>query len=811
MFPKVAWGYKYITVPTQPSTMNINHFRILVDNPSAVVQRNGVVLTGLVNNSYYEYLNSTSSVDVIESDKPIMVAQYMTSHGQCGNPSASVGDPEMIYLSSVQQTIDTVSLVSSPLGNSSNRQHFINVTTKTVDAPNFLLDGAPVTFSPVTNDPTGTYSYAQIPVAESSHTLTSPRGFNAIAYGVAGDESYGYNAGTNLVDLLSGFTVQNQYAAGTSVTACRGSQFYMRVTLAFRATSIIWDFNTNANLSPSANITELNPTPEDSVVVNGVKLFIYRLATPFVYNALGSFDVKVTANNPTPDGCDGNKTFTFPINVSQGPAADFTFSSTAGCLAPIQFTDASAGNGGTINTWRWDFGDAVLDSTQNPNHTYTAGGSFTVKLRVITAEGCYADTLKVLTFSGVPVAGFTAAANGCVNVAHTFTNTSTLTSGTITQWNWNFGDGSPVVNGTTGDAQTHTYTTAGTYTVTLTVVSSTGCSSTAFTQQVTIAATPTVTFSALAGVCNTNPSVALTGGSPVTVAGTGTGVYSGPGVSNGNFDAATAGVGTHTITYTYTTLAGCTATATQTIVVSQSATLTIGAVAPLCTDAAAVTLVPSVAGGVFTGTGVNGTSFNPAVAGAGTFAIGYSIPSNACTVPASLQIVVNPAPTGFSAGNDVETIFGRTGTLTGSGPSTYTYMWSPASVTNINSLVTRSTATQTTTYTLTATNSFGCTATDDVLLTLTKSCIDPPNVFTPNNDGFYDKWVVINGTCTRVVKVEVFNRWGGLVYSNEQYNNTWDGTHNGKPLPDGTYYYIVKATLVNGDVTNFRGNVTIMR
>ena len=313
-------------------------------------------------------------------------------------PQQAVGDPEMIYLSSLQQTIDTVSLVSSPLGNGTGRAHFINVTTKTVDAPNFLLDGAPVTFSPVTNDPTNTYSYAQIPVAETSHTLTSPRGFNAIAYGVANDESYGYNAGTNLVDLLSGFTVQNQYASGTSVAACRGSQFYMRVTLAFRATNIIWDFNTNPNLSPSANITETNPVPEDSVVINGVMLYIYKLATPFVYNALGSFPVKVTANNPTPDGCDGNKVFTFPVTVNQGPAANFTFSSTAGCLAPVQFTDASLGNGGTIGSWKWDFGDTNLDSIQNPNHTYTAGGSFTVKLRVITAEGCYADTSKVYDF-----------------------------------------------------------------------------------------------------------------------------------------------------------------------------------------------------------------------------------------------------------------------------------------------------------------------------------------------------------------------------------------------------------------------------
>jgi gliding motility-associated-like protein len=230
----------------------------------------------------------------------------------------------------------------------------------------------------------------------------------------------------------------------------------------------------------------------------------------------------------------------------------------------------------------------------------------------------------------------------------------------------------------------------------------------------------------------------------------------------------------------------------------------------LCTNSDPVVLVPSVAGGVFTGTGVTGSTFTPSAAG--TFTIGYSIPSNTCTVPASLQIVVNPAPTGFSAGLDVDGIFGRTATLTGNGPADNTYLWSPAAaLTNAASLITVSSATVTTTYTLTATNSFGCKASDDVILNVTKLCVDPPSVFTPNNDGFYDKWVVINGGCTKSVQVNVYNRWGGLVYSNDRYNNEWDGTHKGKALPDGTYYYLVKALLQNGEVLNFKGNVTIMR
>lgn len=745
MFPKVAWGYKYIVVPTQPATMNIGHVRVLVDDAATVVKRNGTVLTGIINNTYYEYLNSAASVDVIEADKPIMVAQYMTTHGQCGNPSASVGDPEMIYLSSVQQTIDTVSLVSSPLGNSSNRSHFINVTLKTADAPNFLLDGAGVTFNPVANDPGGLYSYAQIPVAQSSHTLTCPGGFNAIAYGVAGDESYGYNAGTNLVDLFSGFNIRNEFASGASAAACRGSQFYMKVTLAFKPLSIVWNFGANTNLSPNTDVTQSSTDltqPDvliDSFIINGVQLYTYQIPTPYVYNALGSFDVHITATSPTPDGCNGLKEFTFPIVVNQGPIADFTLPVTNGCFGTVQFTDASSGNGGTIDTWQWNFGDTPpgTSADQSPSYTYTAGGSFNVHLRTITTEGCYADTTKILTFSGVPEAGFDAADTACINTLVTFTDTSKVASGSITQWVWTFGDASTPVTATTSAAQTHTYNAAGTYNATLVVTSSTGCASTVFNHPIVIEALPTVTLGTINGVCNNEAAFALTGGSPATQAGVGTGVYSGPGVSNGNFDPAAAGVGTQTITYTYTTQAGCAASATTPVVVSQSTALSIQPVEALCSDGDPVTLVPNVAGGVFSGAGILGNTFNPSLSGAGTFTINYNISSNPCADPATIQIVVNQGP---------------------------------------------------------------C-----------KPCVDPPKVFTPNSDGFYDKWVVVNGTCAKVVKVNVYNRWGGLVYNSENYRNDWEGTYKGKTLPDGTYYYVIEVQMQNRPPYKLTGNVTIMR
>jgi hypothetical protein len=71
-----------------------------VRDPSTVVKRNNVQLTGLINNHYYQYQSTTA--DFIESDRPIMVAQFLT--GAC----AGVGDPEMIYISPIEQAINNV-------------------------------------------------------------------------------------------------------------------------------------------------------------------------------------------------------------------------------------------------------------------------------------------------------------------------------------------------------------------------------------------------------------------------------------------------------------------------------------------------------------------------------------------------------------------------------------------------------------------------------------------------------------------------------------------------------------------------------
>jgi gliding motility-associated-like protein len=81
------------------------------------------------------------------------------------------------------------------------------------------------------------------------------------------------------------------------------------------------------------------------------------------------------------------------------------------------------------------------------------------------------------------------------------------------------------------------------------------------------------------------------------------------------------------------------------------------------------------------------------------------------------------------------------------------------------------------------------------------------NLFTPNNDGFNDLWELPELSTWGNCEVKVYNRWGKLVYDNKNYNNTWDGTSGGNPVPEGPYYFVIKTE--NSGVV--KGTVNIVR
>jgi gliding motility-associated-like protein len=68
------------------------------------------------------------------------------------------------------------------------------------------------------------------------------------------------------------------------------------------------------------------------------------------------------------------------------------------------------------------------------------------------------------------------------------------------------------------------------------------------------------------------------------------------------------------------------------------------------------------------------------------------------------------------------------------------------------------------------------------------------SLFTPNNDGMNDYWYIPDIDQYGTISVQIFNRFGKLLYHSSAYKNDWEGTYNGNPLPEASYYYIIKSS-----------------
>ncbi|WP_165958025.1 PKD domain-containing protein [Segetibacter sp. 3557_3] len=495
VFPKNAWGRRFLTVPT--ATLTNNFYRIAVGDPSTIVTVDGVRLTNLVSNFYYEFQSTTPKV--IASDQPVLVAQYITSSGTTGcNNITDVGDPEMIYLSPVEQTIGNITLNSTGRFNIS--EHYINVVIRTSGVSSFRLDNVarPTSFLPHPVD--NSYSYARFSVAAGAHNLRSDSGFNAIAYGYGSAESYGYNAGTNIRDLNQFVSIKNEYATVNFAATCKITPFNFSITLPYEPNSITWDFANNPNLSPNVPVKDNAPGADSVYQRDGKTLRRYTLPGSYSFAAAGTYPVKVFVSNPSSDGCPGEQELSYDVEVFEKPVVDFSFAHN-GCVSDtVLFSETTLPGARQTIKWMWDFGDATTDTVKNPRKLYRSAGTYNVRYGSVNDVGCFSDITKPITRLNPPLANFGVVSPACLGQVTTFTDSSTTSAGTISKWTWIFGDGR-VVSATNGAPVVHTYSTAGQFTAALVVESSSGCRSDTAKKTVVIGATPIAAFSFPASVC----------------------------------------------------------------------------------------------------------------------------------------------------------------------------------------------------------------------------------------------------------------------------------------------------------------------
>ena len=110
-------------------------------------------------------------------------------------------------------------------------------------------------------------------------------------------------------------------------------------------------------------------------------------------------------------------------------------------------------------------------------------------------------------------------------------------------------------------------------------------------------------------------------------------------------------------------------------------------------------------------------------------------------------------------------------------------------------------------FSLTVTDVDGKDGSDDIVIEVKDDIAinDFPKVFSPNADGINDLWVVDDLSRVENCELKIYDSFGRLIYESVNYENDWDGTSNGKPLPSGPYYYIFKCE--GSDIT---GGVRIL-
>jgi len=205
------------------------------------------------------------------------------------------------------------------------------------------------------------------------------------------------------------------------------------------------------------------------------------------YTNTGNFTVLLTATSNY--GC--KDTQSAVIQVYPVPVPSFSINNANQCSQgnSFIFTNSSTITSGTISYF-WRFGDGTTSTNQNPTKSYTSTGTFTVWLVVTSNNSCKDSISKVINVYPTPIAGYNVTpSQSCKNTNNfTFTNTSTISSGTMT-YLWKFGDNTT----STLTNPSHSYSAAGTYNIVLVVTSNNGCKD-SVTKTVTVHPMPVAKF-----------------------------------------------------------------------------------------------------------------------------------------------------------------------------------------------------------------------------------------------------------------------------------------------------------------------------
>ena len=519
------------------------------------------------------------------------------------------------------------------------------------------------------------------------------------------------------------------------------------------------------------------------------------------YSDTGAFQIKLVVNRG--EACVDSAIAI--ANVFPGFFPNFGF---AGLCAtkPTQFSDSTITAYGSVNSWRWDFGDvnATNDTSilQNPAYAYPSTGPRNIRFIVTSNKGCIDTLFKEITILDKPPLEVrpldTLICNGDI------VQLEALGNG---EFSWS---GPNISNGNTATPSVSPTTTS-TYTVQLT---DNGCINTASLQVkvidfVTLQAMPDTV------ICATDSLQlrASTDGLQFSWTPSET-------LNNSSLKDPWA-LPVSTTTYQITsTVGGCSTTDEVTVTLVPYPGANAGPDVGICFGSS-TQLNASISGNSFTwtpsGSLVNPNTLNPVASPSTTTDYILTVMDNlGCPKPGrdTITVVVLPKVNAF-AGNDTNVVVGQPVQFNASGGNNY--FWSPSTSLS-NPAINNPTATydgsfDSIRYKVVVMNELGCADSAYLLVKIfdTNPLIFVPTAFTPNGDGKNDVFRPIAAGIDTFEYFRVYNRWGQLVFSTTNTELGWDGRIGGKDQASNTFVWIVKGTDYTGKVVFAKGTVVLIR
>ncbi len=569
---------------------------------------------------------------------------------------------------------------------------------------------------------------------------------------------------------------------------CKNFSFtFENESYASNVSSYLWDFGTSVN----NNNLLTQPTPA------------------FTYSDTGTYHIKLKVTSGT--NCTDSATSI--VKVYPGFSAGFTVQGS--CFqSPFVFTDTSYARYGTINQYKWNFGDASTgadtSNQKNPSYQYLKPETVTATLIVSSNKGCVDTAIKTVVVNNKPqiIPPF----NDTLICKNDTLALPVQSSGKVFSW-------TPVYNISNATISKPLVSPFDTTVYTL-VVHDKQCVD-SIRIKVNVIDSVTLKLPSTIKLCAPD-SLQL---SPVSDA-----LYyrwresnNTQTLNNPTIQSPTVAPLQSTVYLVTASVGHCKANAQTAVLVSPYPTATVSNAASICfgntvqlhASTKAAHYMWSPASSL---TGAN--TLNPLAGPEQSTAYVLTVSDTFyCTKPVTdtVRVQVIPLPE-VTINKDTSAVIGEPLQLVATTNEEASFRWFP--ITNIrNNFVSNPVITITDpspsslTYFVTATTAQGCAATDSVHIKVykTKPDIFVPSAFTPNGDGRNDVFKPFAAGISKLYVFRVLDRWGKLLFQTQTIGVGWDGLYEGRLQPPGTYIFEVKGSDYEGNLIEKRGTVVLVR